>query len=243
VVEVSDTAPGANVRGATTTMPPERSRSGRARAWARPSSGWRPAFGLAQIEFEGARVITALVTATELVSAPAPLGFGQRYDSKRRAPRQRFAPSMARRVACCARRRHRRDREPSARGRRDVGSADHDRRRVGGRGRSPAGGRAPPRARRVPQAAAAPRHAGVVRAIADTPLFALPGNPASVYATFVALVRPALAALCACAALDPAPFEVQLAAPCEKRHTRLELRRGRLERGAGGVLRRIRTAC
>jgi molybdopterin molybdotransferase len=73
-------------------------------------------------------------------------------------------------------------------------------------------------------------------AIGDSPLFALPGNPTSVYATFVALVRPALAALCACPALDPRPFEVRLAAPAQKRHTRLELRRGRLEHGPGGTL-------
>jgi molybdopterin biosynthesis enzyme len=34
------------------------------------------------------------------------------------------------------------------------------------------------------------------------PVFALPGNPVSVFATFLALVRPALAALAGCAALD-----------------------------------------
>jgi molybdopterin biosynthesis enzyme len=57
------------------------------------------------------------VTGDELVSAPAPLGFGQRYDSNA-ALLAALCVEHGATVACCARRRLRRDREPSARGRR-----------------------------------------------------------------------------------------------------------------------------
>jgi molybdopterin molybdotransferase len=62
-----------------------------------------------------------------------------------------------------------------------------------------------------------------------TPLLALPGNPVSVFATFVAFARPALAALTGCAALDPAPRRAVLEAPLDKKHDRLELRRVRTD--------------
>ncbi len=73
-------------------------------------------------------------------------------------------------------------------------------------------------------------------AIGGTPLLALPGNPVSVAATFIAFARPALASLCACAALDPAPWTARLAAPLRKDHHRAEFRRARVIVDGEGVL-------
>ena len=68
-----------------------------------------------------------------------------------------------------------------------------------------------------------------------TPLFALPGNPVSVFATFLTLARPALDAL-----LGAEPrrdvVEARLSHPIDKRHDRLELRRATLHGGADGVM-------
>lgn len=69
-----------------------------------------------------------------------------------------------------------------------------------------------------------------------TPVAALPGNPVSVYATFRLLVQPLLAQCCACPALDPPPRHARLAAPLDKRHDRLEFRRGSLRCDADGSL-------
>jgi molybdopterin molybdotransferase len=73
--------------------------------------------------------------------------------------------------------------------------------------------------------------------VCGTPVFGLPGNPVSVFATFIALVRPALAQLCGAAALDPPALSARLDGGVAKRHGRLELRRGRLRIDAHGVLR------
>jgi len=68
-----------------------------------------------------------------------------------------------------------------------------------------------------------------------TPVFSLPGNPVSVFATFIALVEPALAMLMRA----PPRREVvcaRLATPVDKRHDRLELRRATLRCDEHGVL-------
>ncbi len=62
-------------------------------------------------------------------------------------------------------------------------------------------------------------------------VFGLPGNPVSVLATFVALVRPALAQWSGCRDLDPAPLRARLGEATVKRHDRLEWRRGSLAIG------------
>jgi len=71
--------------------------------------------------------------------------------------------------------------------------------------------------------------------VEGTPVFALPGNPVSVVATFCALVRPALARLSACPALDPAPRMARIAHDASKAHERLELRRATLTVDDDGV--------
>lgn len=68
------------------------------------------------------------------------------------------------------------------------------------------------------------------------PLFGLPGNPVSVFATFVALVRPAIAQLMGAPMIDPPPVHARLTQMLHKRHTRLEFRRARLLAADDGVL-------
>ncbi|HET9485617.1 MAG TPA: molybdopterin molybdotransferase MoeA [Xanthomonadales bacterium] len=68
-----------------------------------------------------------------------------------------------------------------------------------------------------------------------TPIFALPGNPVSVFATFLALVEPALETLLA----SPPRRSIvtaRLMHAIDKRHDRLELRRATLRGGEDGVL-------
>ncbi len=73
--------------------------------------------------------------------------------------------------------------------------------------------------------------------IGESLVLGLPGNPVSVLATFVALVRPALAAWCGCAELDPPPVAARLSHSVTKQHDRLEWRRGTLLIDAEGVAR------
>lgn len=72
--------------------------------------------------------------------------------------------------------------------------------------------------------------------VGDTPIAVLPGNPLSVYATFRLLVRPALAAMSLCPALDPLPRFGRLAAALDKGHARREFRRARAEWRGDGIL-------
>ena len=64
--------------------------------------------------------------------------------------------------------------------------------------------------------------------------FGLPGNPVSGIATFLTLVRPALAAMSGATA--PAPLYARLAGDVHKRHARAEYQRARLECDAEGRL-------
>jgi molybdopterin molybdotransferase len=73
--------------------------------------------------------------------------------------------------------------------------------------------------------------------IGGTPVFGLPGNPVSVFASFHALVRPALARWLGAPALDPPPLPARLEGEVDKRHARLEFRRARLRVDGEGVLR------
>jgi molybdopterin molybdotransferase len=72
--------------------------------------------------------------------------------------------------------------------------------------------------------------------VRDTPIAVLPGNPLSVYATFRLLVRPALATLLGCPALDPPARHARLSAAVEKNHARREFRRARLQWRPDGTL-------
>lgn len=67
-------------------------------------------------------------------------------------------------------------------------------------------------------------------------VFVLPGNPLSVLATFVTLVRPALARWLGAPALDPPADVARLSTPIDKRHARREFRRARCSVDADGVL-------
>jgi molybdopterin molybdotransferase len=73
--------------------------------------------------------------------------------------------------------------------------------------------------------------------LGDCLVLALPGNPVSVYATALALLRPWLAAACGAPGLDPAPTLARLSTAVDKRHDRVEFRRGRLGVDGDGVQR------
>ncbi len=66
-------------------------------------------------------------------------------------------------------------------------------------------------------------------------MFALPGNPVSGVATFLSLVRPALAAMAGTTG-HSATLRARLRQAIHKRHARTEFQRARLESDAKGVL-------
>jgi len=68
-----------------------------------------------------------------------------------------------------------------------------------------------------------------------TPVFALPGNPVSVFATYLALVEPAIDALLGAAARREV-VHARLRHAADKRHDRVEFRRATLAVDASGVL-------
>jgi molybdopterin molybdotransferase len=72
--------------------------------------------------------------------------------------------------------------------------------------------------------------------IGNTLVFGLPGNPVSSIATFLALVRPALAALQGAEDALPHVVHACLAAPIRKRHDRTEFQRARSESREDGSL-------
>jgi molybdopterin molybdotransferase len=66
-------------------------------------------------------------------------------------------------------------------------------------------------------------------------VFALPGNPVSTIATFLALVRPALLAMQGASDVDGRGWRARLAAPILKKHDRCEFLRARIETRADGA--------
>jgi len=72
--------------------------------------------------------------------------------------------------------------------------------------------------------------------IGNALVFALPGNPVSTIATFLALVQPALSALQGAAAVDAKRWKARLAASLTKKHDRLEFLRARIESRDDGAL-------
>jgi len=193
------------------------------------------AFGLVDVAVRRRARVGVLVTGDELVAPPAEPGYGQRYDSNGTLLCTLLAQHGAE-----ARHVHVRD-DPVligialdallddcdlvlSTGGASVGLADH-----------------------LPTLAAArgevlfhkvrmrPGMPVLFAHCRGRPYFALPGNPASVFATFVAFVRPALAALSLAPALDPPPHPVRLVQAIAKRHARLELRRAHLSWSGDGV--------
>lgn len=67
-------------------------------------------------------------------------------------------------------------------------------------------------------------------------VFALPGNPVSSIATFLALVQPALAALQGATAVGPRTWKGRLAVAVAKKHDRVEFLRARLQSRDDGAL-------
>ena len=67
------------------------------------------------------------------------------------------------------------------------------------------------------------------------PVLSLPGNPVSVFVTFLLLAKPAVEMLCGREPSDLAPFSVELSEPIRKSHARREFLRAALVRGPPGV--------
>jgi molybdopterin molybdotransferase len=67
-------------------------------------------------------------------------------------------------------------------------------------------------------------------------VFALPGNPVSTIATFLAIVRPALLAMQGADDADGRRWNARLAAPIRKKHDRCEFLRARIEARDDGAL-------
>ncbi len=67
------------------------------------------------------------------------------------------------------------------------------------------------------------------------PVLALPGNPVSVFVSFLMLAKPAVELLCGRTPSELAPFWLELSAPIQKTHARREFLRAALVRDAGGV--------
>jgi molybdopterin molybdotransferase len=72
--------------------------------------------------------------------------------------------------------------------------------------------------------------------IGGTPFAGLPGNPVAVFITFLAIVRPLLAALAGEQWVPPRPFPVVAAFAYRKKKRRREYVRVSLQRDAGGAL-------
>jgi molybdopterin molybdotransferase len=233
-VEVGETRPGANVRAADDDYAAGAAALGAGQRLGPAQIAVAAEFGLTGLSVRARPRVAALITGDELVSAPAPLGFGQRYDSNAALLAALLAQHGA--SASIARVRDRFDAIADAllaaagaadlivtTGGASVGEADFLPAIMEKFGRI--------EFQKVRMRPGMPVLFGWIGA---TPLLALPGNPASVYATFVALVRPALAGLSGCRAFDPAAILVRLAEKIDKRHSRLELRRARLERSDDG---------
>ena len=67
------------------------------------------------------------------------------------------------------------------------------------------------------------------------PVLSLPGNPVSVFITFLMLAKPAVEMLCGREPTDLAPFSLELSEPIHKTHTRREFVRAVLVRSPLGV--------
>ena len=71
--------------------------------------------------------------------------------------------------------------------------------------------------------------------IDDKPVLSLPGNPVSVFISFLVLAKPAVEMLCGREPTDLSPFWLELAEPIHKSHARREFLRATLIRSALGV--------
>ncbi len=194
-------------------------------------------FGHAGVAVRARLRIAILVTGDELVEPGRPLGFGQRYDSNRTllaglVHELGAVISEARRVVddSHAIEQALREMAPHAdllltTGGASAGDADFLPALLARIGRQVFW--------KVAMRPGMPVLFGVFDGV---PLFGLPGNPVSVFATFFALVRPAIAQLTAAPSIDPPPVHARLAEPLGKRHQRLEFRRARLRADADGTL-------
>ena len=237
IVVPADAAPGANVRpagedlaeGACAARAGERLNAARL--------GLVASCGFAHVTVARRPRVALLVTGDELVPPGAPLGFGQIHDSNRysigallegagivadpvahvRDDRETLREALSQAAATCD--------VIITSGGVSAGEADHVTPLVAELGRIDFW--------KVRMKPGMPFLCG---AIGRALVFALPGNPVSSMATFLAFVEPALRAMQG----DETParnWRAQLAEPVRKKHDRTEFLRARIICGEDGVLR------
>jgi molybdopterin molybdotransferase len=239
IVEIAaGTAAGANVRAADDDFPAGSLALRAGDIVDAPALGVLASFGIAQVAVRARPRIAVLVTGDELVPPGAIAGPGQRHDSNRS-----MLPALAASCGAVAvMALHLRDDEAAlAQALRAAASAADFVLATGGASAGDADFLPALVARlgervfwKVAMRPGMPALFGIVD---GTPVFGLPGNPVSVFATFHALVRPALARWLGAPALDPPPLAARLLQGVDKRHARREFRRACLHRDADAVLR------
>jgi molybdopterin molybdotransferase len=236
VIVSSGTAPGANVRPAG-----EDYRSGevgvaRGEELTPARLGVLASFGMAQVDVARRPRVVLLTTGDELVEPGKPLSFGQIHDSNRHS----LGALIEQHGGVLLRHERVRDDPPSLRDALSRAGAESD--LIVSSGGVSAGD-----ADFMPGLIAeiGKVHFWKVRIKPGMPFlfgevgsalaFALPGNPVSGIAIFLALLKPALATL-AGAKSQPSVLRARLALPIDKRHSRAEFQRARLASDAQGVM-------
>jgi molybdopterin molybdotransferase len=240
IVVSNGTAMGANVRAAGEDVPPGALVASAGERLSAARLGLLAACGLADVDVAKRPRVALFVTGDELVPSGEPLGFGQIHDSNRYSIGALLAGAGI-------------DADPVAHIRDDVGAL-----RDALRGASEtcdvivtSGGVSAGEADHMPGLVAElgridfwkvrmkpgmPFLCGVIgRAI----VFALPGNPVSSLATFLALVEPGLAAMQGATRTDAIRWRAKLDAPIRKKHERMEFLRARLSCDGEATLRAI----
>ena len=235
---VPGTAPGANVRMADDDFAAGAPALAAGKVLDAAALGVLASFGFDAVPVRARPRVAVLVTGDELVPPGRPLGPGQRHDSNRTLLSALLADlgALPRDTAALG------DDEALLEAALRAAAADAD--FVVTTGGASAGDAdfLPSILARIGErvfwkVAMRPGMPAFFGFVGGTPVFGLPGNPVSVFATCHALLRPALARWLGAPALDPPPLVARLEGEVDKRHARLEFRRARLRVDADGVLR------
>lgn len=239
VVELGPgTSPGANVRPADDDFAAGAPALAAGEVLDATALGVLASFGLPTVAVRARPRVVVLVSGDELEPPGVDLHPGQRYDSNRHLLPALLAQAGARVVAA---RRVGDDEAALEHALREAAAAADFVLTTGGASAGDAD-RLPALLARIGErvfwkVAIKPGMPAFFGVVGATPVFGLPGNPVSVFATFLALVRPALSRWLGAPALDPPGVRARLEAAVDKRHSRLEFRRARLRVDEAGVLR------
>lgn len=237
VALVPGTPRGANVRGASDDHAAGDRVAPAGRVLGPGEIAVAASFGLASIEVAARPRIAIVVTGDELARPGEPLGYGMRHESNGALLRALALEAGARTVSVESV-----GDEPEA-----IAQALARAARVADLVVT-SGGVSAGEADHVPGLVERLGHVGFWKVamrpgmpvlfgdVYGTALFALPGNPVSVFATWIALVEPVLEALTGAEAPRRERVAARLSAPVDKRHDRVELRRASLSQRDGGFV-------